>query len=185
MLNRVILIGRLTRDPELRYTPAGVAVAQFTLAVDRPFSRDNGGGEREREADFIPVVTWRQLAETCANYLRKGRLAAVEGRMQVRNYENNEGRRVYVTEVVADNVRFLESPNREGGGGGQGSGDFGGGGSGNSGGGYGGGGGNGGYGGGGNSGGGSRSSGSRNSGGMDPFADDGKPIDISDDDLPF
>jgi single-strand DNA-binding protein len=169
MLNRVILIGRLTRDPELRYTPAGVAVAQFTLAVDRPFSRDQG----EREADFIPVVTWRQLAETCANYLRKGRLAAVEGRIQVRNYENNEGRRVYVTEVIADNVRFLESPNREGGGS-QGRDDFGGG----NGGGYGG----GGYGGGG----GSRSSGSRGTGGnMDPFADDGKPIDISDDDLPF
>ncbi|MBB6634054.1 single-stranded DNA-binding protein [Cohnella thailandensis] len=173
MLNRVILIGRLTKDPELRYTPAGVAVAQFTLAVDRPFSRDSGGGEREREADFIPIVTWRQLAETCANYLRKGRLAAVEGRIQVRNYENNEGRRVYVTEVIADNVRFLESANREGGGG-QGRDEFGGG---NSGGGYGG----GGYG----SGGGSRSSGSRNSGGMDPFANDGKPIDISDDDLPF
>ncbi|RUS48799.1 single-stranded DNA-binding protein [Cohnella sp. AR92] len=172
MLNRVILIGRLTKDPELRYTPAGVAVAQFTLAVDRPFSRDNGG-EREREADFIPVVTWRQLAETCANYLRKGRLAAVEGRIQVRNYENNEGRRVYVTEVIADNVRFLES-NRESGGG-QGRDDYGGGG--NSGGGFGG----GGYG----SGGGSRSSGSRNSGNMDPFANDGKPIDISDDDLPF
>jgi len=169
MLNRVILIGRLTRDPELRYTPAGVAVAQFTLAVDRPFSRDSGG-EREREADFIPIVTWRQLAETCANYLRKGRLAAVEGRIQVRNYENNEGRRVYVTEVIADNVRFLESANRESGGQGQGSGDFGGGGFGGGSGGY--------------SGGGSRSSGSRGSN-VDPFADDGKPIDISDDDLPF
>jgi single-strand DNA-binding protein len=162
MLNRVILIGRLTKDPELRYTPAGVAVAQFTLAVDRPFSKEQG----EREADFIPVVTWRQLAETCANYLRKGRLAAVEGRMQVRNYENNEGRRVYVTEVIADNVRFLESPNRDGGGG-QGRDDKSGG-----------------------SGGGSRSTGSGNSGNngnnnQDPFADDGRPIDISDDDLPF
>lgn len=104
MLNRVILIGRLTKNPELRYTPAGVAVSQFTLAVDRPFSSQGG----EREADFIPVVTWRQLAETCANYLRKGRLTAVEGRIQVRNYENNEGRRIYVTEVIADNVRFLE-----------------------------------------------------------------------------
>lgn len=103
MLNRSILIGRLTRDPDLRYTPAGVAVTQFTLAVDRPFS-NNG----EKESDFIPVVTWRQLAETCANYLRKGRLCAVEGRIQVRNYENNEGKRVYVTEVIADNVRFLE-----------------------------------------------------------------------------
>jgi single-strand DNA-binding protein len=165
MLNRVILIGRLTKDPELRYTPAGVAVTQFTLAVDRQFS----GSKEEREADFIPVVTWRQLAETCANYLRKGRLAAVEGRIQVRNYENNEGRRVYVTEVIADNVRFLESANREGGAQGR---DEQSGGSGNaSGGGY---------------GGGNRSSGSRNSGtNSDPFADDGRPIDISDDDLPF
>ncbi|MFC0210945.1 single-stranded DNA-binding protein [Paenibacillus chartarius] len=162
MLNRVILIGRLTRDPELRYTPAGVAVTQFTLAVDRPFSNSQ---TKEREADFIPVVTWRQLAETCANYLRKGRLAAVEGRMQVRSYDNNEGRKVYVTEVVADNVRFLESAssvNREEGSGG------------NPGGGYGGGGGGSRYGGGG---------GSRDM--QDPFQDDGKPIDISDDDLPF
>ncbi|OPG91304.1 single-stranded DNA-binding protein [Chryseobacterium mucoviscidosis] len=108
MLNRSILIGRLTRDPELRYTPAGVAVTQFTLAVDRPFS-NNG----EKEADFIPVVTWRQLAEACANYTRKGRLVAVEGRIQVRNYENNEGKRVYVTEVIADNVRFLEGRSHE------------------------------------------------------------------------
>jgi single-strand DNA-binding protein len=147
MLNRSILIGRLTKDPELRYTPAGVAVAQFTLAVDRPFSREGG----EREADFIPIVTWRQLAENCANYLRKGRLAAVEGRIQVRNYENNEGRRVYVTEVIADNVRFLEgnrdNNNQQGGGNGGGSG--------------------------------------AGRGGADPFENDGKPIDISDDDLPF
>ncbi|GGH46186.1 single-stranded DNA-binding protein [Paenibacillus silvae] len=100
MLNRVILIGRLTRDPELRYTPNGIATASFNLAVDRPFG--------DKETDFIPVVTWRQTAEACANYLRKGRLCAVEGRIQVRNYENNEGKRVYVTEVIADNVRFLE-----------------------------------------------------------------------------
>lgn len=162
MLNRVILIGRLTRDPELRYTPAGVAVTQFTLAVDRPFTSQGG----EREADFIPVVTWRQLAETCANYLRKGRLTAVEGRIQVRNYENNEGRRVYVTEVIADNVRFLES-NREGGAGGGGGtreeSPFGGGGSGGN----------------------SRGGGFSRSNQDDPFSDDGKPIDISDDDLPF
>lgn len=105
MLNRVILIGRLTKDVELRYTAgASVAVGAFTLAVDRLVQK----GE-DREADFIPIVTWRQLAETCAKYLSKGRLCAVEGRMQVRNYENNEGRRVYVTEVIADNVRFLES----------------------------------------------------------------------------
>lgn len=110
MLNRVILIGRLTRDPEMRYTPAGVATANFTLAVDRPFKSSDG----EREADFIPVVVWRQLAEHCANYLAKGRMCAVEGRIQTRNYENNEGKRVYVTEVIADNVRFLEWANTGG-----------------------------------------------------------------------
>lgn len=163
MLNRVILIGRLTRDPELRYTPAGVAVTQFTLAVDRPFTSQGG----EREADFIPVVTWRQLAETCANYLRKGRLAAVEGRIQVRNYENNEGKRVYVTEVIADNVRFLES-NRDGnnsGGGGQMREEPS-------------------YGGNGGRANNNNNNYSR-SNNQDPFSDDGKPIDISDDDLPF
>lgn len=181
MLNRVILIGRLTRDPELRYTPAGVAVTQFTIAVDRPFTSQGG----EREADFIPVVTWRQLAETCANYLRKGRLTAVEGRIQVRNYDNNEGKRVYVTEVIADNVRFLESPNRDGGGGSgrDESSSYGGGNGGGSGGGnrpepsYGGG-------GGGNRGG-SQSPRGGGSNNQDPFSDDGRPIDISDDDLPF
>lgn len=172
MLNRVILIGRLTRDPELRYTPAGVAVTQFTIAVDRPFT----SGQGEREADFIPVVTWRQLAETCANYLRKGRLTAVEGRIQVRNYENNEGKRVYVTEVIADNVRFLES-NREGGAREEGSGFSGS--AGNSGGG-------GSYGGGSSSyGGGNRSGNNSNNNSRDPFQDDGRPIDISEDDLPF
>ncbi|MDQ0338151.1 single-strand DNA-binding protein [Caldalkalibacillus uzonensis] len=102
-MNRVVLIGRLTRDPELRYTPNGTAVATFTLAVDRPFVNQQG----EREADFINIVTWRKLAENCAEYLKKGSLTAVEGRLQIRNYENNEGRRVYVTEVVAENVRFL------------------------------------------------------------------------------
>lgn len=152
MLNRVILIGRLTRDPELRYTPQGVAVTQFTLAVDRPFTGQSG----QREADFIPIVVWRQQAEHCANYLRKGKLCAVEGRIQIRNYDNNEGKRVWVTEVIADNVRFLEraeggqdthrqqqsgqeSQERYGGHGGSG----------------------------------------------DPFQDDGRPVDLSDDDLPF
>lgn len=108
MLNNCVLIGRLTRDPELRYTTNGTATCTFTLAVDRPFTN----GNREREADFIPIVCWRQLAETMANYLKKGRLCAVEGRIQVRNYENNEGRKIYVTEVIANNIRFLES-NRE------------------------------------------------------------------------
>ncbi|MFE5322307.1 single-stranded DNA-binding protein [Paenibacillus sp. NPDC056579] len=166
MLNRVILIGRLTRDPELRYTPSGVAVTTFTLAVDRPFTNQ----QKEREADFINIVTWRQLAETCANYLRKGRLAAVEGRIQVRNYDNNEGRRVYVTEVIADNVRFLESANS--GGGNREEGMSGGG-----------------YGGPGPQGQGQQGQSQQRYGGardnQDPFQDDGRPIDISDDDLPF
>ncbi len=140
MLNRVILIGRLTKDPELRYTPAGVAVTQFTLAVDRQVAAG-----KEKEADFINVVAWRQLAETCANYLRKGRLTAVEGRIQVRNYDNNEGKRVYVTEIIADNVRFLESSV---------------------------------------SGNGSQASGQQRSQ-QDPFVDDGKPLEINPDDLPF
>lgn len=103
MLNRVILIGRATKNPELRYTPSGIATTGFTLAVDRPFSSQSG----ERETDFIPVVTWRQLAETCSNYLRKGRLVAVEGRIQVRSWESDNGKR-FITEVIADNVRFLE-----------------------------------------------------------------------------
>lgn len=104
MLNRVVLIGRLTKDPELSYTPSGLAVTRFTLAVDRNFTNSQG----EREADFIQILTWRQLAEVCANYLKKGHLTAVEGRIQTRHYDNQEGRRVYVTEVVADNVRFLQ-----------------------------------------------------------------------------
>jgi len=105
MLNRTILIGRLVRDPELRYTPNGVPTASFTLAVDRNFTNKQG----EKEADFINIVTWRGQAENIANYVKKGSLVAVEGRIQTRNYENNEGRKVYVTEVVADNVRFLDA----------------------------------------------------------------------------
>ena len=104
MLNRVILIGRLTRDPELKYTPNGTAVASFTLAVDR--SRTNAQGERE--ADFIPIVVWQKQAENCANYLGKGSLAAVDGRMQVRTYDGKDGARRWVTEVIAENVRFLD-----------------------------------------------------------------------------
>ncbi|CDX01264.1 Single-stranded DNA-binding protein [Desulfitobacterium hafniense] len=103
MLNRVVLIGRLTKDPELRYTPNGVAVASFTLAVDRNFKSASG----EREADFIPCVVYRQLAELCANYLAKGKLAAVDGRLQVRTYEGQDGQRRWVYEIVAENVRFL------------------------------------------------------------------------------
>jgi single-strand DNA-binding protein len=104
MLNKVILIGRLTRDPELRYTQNGTAVANFTVAVDRPFTNQEG----QREADFIRVATWQKLAETCANYLSKGRLVAVEGRLQVRSYEILGGQRRQAAEVVAETVRFLD-----------------------------------------------------------------------------
>ncbi len=106
MLNKVILIGRLTRDPELRYTANGVAVATFSLAVDRPYTNQQG----ERETDFIRIVTWRKLAETCANHLGKGRLVAVEGRLQIRNYEDQSGQKRLAAEVVAENVRFLDWP---------------------------------------------------------------------------
>ncbi|NMD42451.1 MAG: single-stranded DNA-binding protein [Firmicutes bacterium] len=110
MLNIIVLIGRLTRDPELRYTPGnGTAVATFTLAVDRPFTNRQG----EKEADFIRIVTWDKLAETCANYLSKGRLAAVTGRLQIRSFDDKEGVRQWMTEVVARDVRFLE-PRRTG-----------------------------------------------------------------------
>jgi len=105
-LNRVILIGRLTRDPELRLLPSGVPVATFTLAVDRPFANQQG----EREADFIDVVVWRKQAESVSNHLSKGCLVAVEGRLQVRRYETQEGQRRRVVEVVADAVRFLDRP---------------------------------------------------------------------------
>ena len=105
MLNRVILIGRLTRDPELKYTPNGTAVANFTLAVDR--FRTNAQGERE-QADFVPIVVWQKQAENCANYLGKGSLAAVDGRLQVRSYDDKDGIRRWMTEVVADTVRFLD-----------------------------------------------------------------------------
>ncbi len=100
MLNRVIIIGRLTQDPELRYTQNGTAVATFTVAVNRKFKRD--------EADFIPVVVWNKTAENCANYLGKGRLVAVEGRLQIRSYETQDGQRRRVTEVVAEEVKFLD-----------------------------------------------------------------------------
>lgn len=168
MINRVVLVGRLTKNPELRYTPNGVAVTSFTIAVNRPFSNQQG----DRDADFIPVVVWRRQAENAANFLQKGSLAGVEGRIQTRSYENNEGRRVYITEVVADSVQFLEpkgarhaeggnfaapvpsSPDQHS------------------------------Y---------APSNRQSNSGGQnqgapsfeDPFANDSKPIDISDDDLPF
>ncbi|OES46302.1 single-stranded DNA-binding protein [Domibacillus iocasae] len=179
MINRVVLVGRLTKDPELRYTPSGAAVATFTLAVNRTYTNQQG----DREADFINCVIWRKPAENVANFLKKGSLAGVEGRIQTRNYEGQDGKRVYVTEVQADSVQFLE-PKSGGGGGSQ---------YGNApqqqGGGY---------------GGGQQQSnqdfpfgqqqqnqqrGNNNAGyskmNEDPFADNGQPIDISDDDLPF
>ena len=96
MLNRVVLIGRLTKDPELRYSPSGVAVTSFTLAVERNYKNAQG----EKETDFIPCVVFRQLAELCANYLAKGKLAALEGRIQVRTYEGQDGQKRWVTEEI-------------------------------------------------------------------------------------
>ncbi|EDN8357234.1 single-stranded DNA-binding protein [Listeria monocytogenes] len=178
MMNRVVLVGRLTKDPELRYTPAGVAVATFTLAVNRTFTNQQG----EREADFINCVVWRKPAENVANFLKKGSMAGVDGRVQTRNYEGNDGKRVYVTEIVAESVQFLEPRNSNGGGGNnyQSSNN------------------NNNY----NSGGNNFGQAPTNNGGFgqdqqqsqnqnyqstnnDPFASDGKLIDISDDDLPF
>ncbi|EFS01673.1 single-stranded DNA-binding protein, partial [Listeria seeligeri FSL N1-067] len=154
------LVGRLTKDPDLRYTPAGAAVATFTLAVNRPFKN----GQGEQEADFIQCVVWRKPAENVANFLKKGSLTGVDGRVQTRNYEGNDGKRVYVTEIVAESVQFLEpkqnavegsTPNNN-----QNEASY----SNN------------------NKNGSYRASSSQNS---DSFANEGKPIDISDDDLPF
>ncbi|MGM8137490.1 single-stranded DNA-binding protein [Enterococcus italicus] len=107
MINNVVLVGRLTADPNLRYTANGTATATFSLAVNRNFTNQSG----EREADFINCVIWRKPAETLANYARKGTLIGVTGRIQTRNYENQQGQRVYVTEVVAENFQLLESKN--------------------------------------------------------------------------
>jgi single-strand DNA-binding protein len=107
MLNRVILIGRLTRDPELRYTPSGVPVVRFSIAVDRDYQNPQG----ERQTDFVDIVAWRKLAETVSAHLNRGRL--VEGRLQIRSYETQDGQRRRVAEVVADQVRFLDRPRGE------------------------------------------------------------------------
>jgi len=104
-MNKVVLIGRLTRDPDLRYPSSNIPVANFTVAVNRPFENQNG----ERVADFINVIVWRKQAENVKKYIGKGSLVAIEGRIQTRNYEGADGKRVYVTEVVADSVQFLES----------------------------------------------------------------------------
>ena len=132
MINRVVLVGRLTKDPELRYTPSGLAVVRFTIAVNRQFSNQSG----EKEADFINCVAWRKQAENLANFQRKGNLVGVEGRIQTGSYEGQDGKRVYTTDVVADTIQFLEprsggqgapqqgaqNPNQQFGGGGYGGG---------------------------------------------------------------
>ena|SRR5690625_2842460 len=161
MLNRVVIVGRLTRDPDLRYTPNGVAVANFTVAANRPFTNQQGN----READFINCVVWRKPAENLANYMKKGNLIGVDGRLQSRSYEGQDGKTVYVTEVVADSVQFLEPKGSSQGGGQSPAGSQ------------------------------SNQSYNQNQGQNqnqnqnqqqnNPFKNDGEPIDISDDDLPF
>ena len=104
MLNKIILIGRLVRDPEMRYTNNGTAVCNFTLAVDRGYKNNNG----DTETDFIKIVTWRKQAETCAEHLGKGRLVAVDGRLQIRKSEGKDGKTYINPEAVANNVKFLD-----------------------------------------------------------------------------
>lgn len=105
MMNKAVLIGRLTRDPELKFSQgSGIAITKFTLAVDRNFVGQNG----QREADFIPIICWRKLAETAANNLNKGRLVAISGAIQTRNYTAQDGTKRYATEVVADSLQFLD-----------------------------------------------------------------------------
>lgn len=143
MINRVVLTGRLTRDVDLRYTQGGSAVATFNLAVDRRFTNQQG----EREADFVSCVIWRKSAENFANFFHKGSLVGIEGRIQTRNYENKQGQRVYVTEVIVDNFSFLEPKSSTGNG--------------------------------------SYQNNRPQNNTSDPFANNGKPIDIQDDQLPF
>ncbi|MCE6020033.1 single-stranded DNA-binding protein [Levilactobacillus brevis] len=143
MINRVVLTGRLTRDVDLRYTQGGAAVATFNLAVDRRFTNQQG----EREADFVSCVIWRKPAENFANFFHKGSLVGIEGRIQTRNYENQQGQRVYVTEVIVENFSFLESKSSTGNG--------------------------------------SYQNNRPQNNTSDPFANNGGPADITDDDLPF
>ena len=119
MLNRIILIGRLTADPEAKYTPSGIAVTTFRIAVDRPISAEARAQGQEKQADFIDIVAWRQNAEFAANYLQKGRLVAVEGKLQIREYVTQDGQRRKAAEVVADNLKGLDRA-REGEGGAEG-----------------------------------------------------------------
>jgi single-strand DNA-binding protein len=107
-MNQVILIGNLTRDPEMKYTQAGLAITRFTLALNRP--KKDG---QDQGADFINIVTFGKLAENCANYLAKGRKTAVSGRIQTGSYDDKDGKRVYTTDVIANSVEFLEWEKRE------------------------------------------------------------------------
>lgn len=140
-LNRVVLVGRLTRDVDLKYTQTGIAVASFTLAINRPFKNAQG----ENEADFINVVVWRNPAENVAQYTKKGSQVGVDGRLQSRTYDDKDGKKVYVTEVVADSVQFLESKGSNQ----------------------------------------SENEQQNNQGQSNPFQNDGEPLDVTDDDLPF
>ena len=110
MINNVTLVGRLTKDPELRYTPNGVANCRFTLAVNRTFKNQNG----EQEADFISCQAWRKAAENLSNFQKKGSLIGIVGRIQTGSFEGQDGKRVYTTEVIAESIQFLESRNSQG-----------------------------------------------------------------------
>lgn len=107
MMNRTILVGRLTKDPELKRTQTGTPVCRFTLAVNRPYAGENDA----RKADFITCVAWRKTAENLSNFMRKGNLIGVDGRIETSNFEGQDGKRVFMTDVVADNIQFLEGKN--------------------------------------------------------------------------
>ncbi|WP_404427279.1 single-stranded DNA-binding protein [Ureibacillus chungkukjangi] len=104
MINCVVIVGRLTKDPELRYTPSGVPMTRFTVAVNRTFSNQQG----DREADFIQCIAWRKQAENLANFMKKGSLIGVEGRIQTGSFEGQDGKRVYTTDVIAEGIQYLE-----------------------------------------------------------------------------
>ena len=159
MINRTVLVGRLTRDPELRYTTNGAAVASFTLAVNRQFTNSQGA----READFINCVIWRKAAENFSNFTHKGSLVGIDGRVQTRNYENQQDQRVYVTEVVVENFSLLESKNASSSNNAHDNSNN----QSN------------------NSNSNNNQSNNSNNNMSDPFADNSKPMDISDSDLPF
>lgn len=161
MLNRTVLTGRLTKDVNLRYTQSGIAVGSFILAVNRSFTNQQG----EREADFVNCIIWRKSAENFANFVHKGSLVGIDGRIQTRNYENQQGQRVYITEVVVDNFSLLESRNSGQNGDSQTSSNTT---SGNLPGNH-----------------TNGSAGGSTNSGSDPFANNSDSIDISDDDLPF